>query len=854
MEIDFLRHFGFKSEHIAVLRKAYGDDLLPLQERVIQEGRLFEGESLLICAPTSAGKTFLAEALFLHHALQGRNAVLLAPTKALASQRYQEWRERYQPLGYRVLLSTRDHAIDDESIRSGDFHLAVVIYEKMRALLQNGAALANTLGACLADEIHYLYDPRRGPAIETLLTRLRQRESLQMVGLSAMVKDPRAAEWLGARLIEEDRRPVELRQGVLCQGTFSYRNFNDGEEGVEKFPLPPDGDEGEAMLSAAKYFAERGETTLLFWPRRDLCYTAAKRLAQCYDPDESVKPPQDLRLEPTAMSSLLREILPRRIAVHTSDLTPDERTWVERAARSGEAAIICATSTLAEGVNFPVVNALTTRRMYASQPEDLQAKRPPAPAPIPPDRLMNMIGRAGRLGHSEFGRGMVVAASPGDVDGLHHLYTKTPPDISPPVLHRYPIESVLLSCVALQGDFTGDSLVDFLHATLSGRWGLWPGDLENKIKQTLRRFTEDGLVNEEYGSYALTPLGKAVAAGGLSLETALKMRDFIREYWTSSPPEAALLLRVCLSTEIDETYVAVSRGELAAHDWPNAIHQWVEEAGVSTHPFIQALLARPERLTESHHRAMKKALLIHQWCDGASMTELEQAFKIHAGAIQRLGEEAAWLLGVLADAAAAFAQPPESIRQTRTLREQALYGLKARNMGWAGFLRRGLLTRREIHQLDSMEYHAPAAVHGADEDYLKRFLPKAAVEAIMASARTPLEDATQRESNDFVIQFDMARPHLIALNGHDIELTRLQAGLLRCLARRAGVCVSYDVMLDEIWPGAASERKQISRLKNQIIEKAGKALGAKPASLIQTTPGEGMALVARVEGLNELPS
>jgi len=44
MEIDFLRHFGFLPNHLAALREAYGEHLLPLQEKVIGEGKLFERE------------------------------------------------------------------------------------------------------------------------------------------------------------------------------------------------------------------------------------------------------------------------------------------------------------------------------------------------------------------------------------------------------------------------------------------------------------------------------------------------------------------------------------------------------------------------------------------------------------------------------------------------------------------------------------------------------------------------------------------------------------------------------------------------------------------------------------------
>ena len=53
--------------------------------------------------------------------LNNRNVILLVPTKALANQRYEQWKERYGPLGYNICLSTRDHPFHDKNIAEGPF-------------------------------------------------------------------------------------------------------------------------------------------------------------------------------------------------------------------------------------------------------------------------------------------------------------------------------------------------------------------------------------------------------------------------------------------------------------------------------------------------------------------------------------------------------------------------------------------------------------------------------------------------------------------------------------------------------------------------------------------------------------
>ncbi|MDX9755042.1 MAG: DEAD/DEAH box helicase, partial [bacterium] len=480
MEIDFLRHFHFTASQLEVLQKAYGPRLLPLQERVIEENHLLDGRSLLLCAPTSSGKTFLAEILFLSHVLKNRKVILLVPTKALASQRHEQLRQRYEPLGYEIVLSTRDHPFHDKRILEGRFHLAVMIYEKLEPLLRLSPALLAGVGACVIDEIHYLFDPNRGPDLEVLLTRLRDEASVQLLGLSAVVSDPAIARWLKADLLVERARPVELRQGVLCGNRFTYTEFNTGQEGHETFPFDPPENEAELMRQTALYFAARGEITLLFWPRRDLCYTFARKLAETYEPDPDWNGAALEALEPTFLHDFLALLLPRRVAVHTSDLSQEERRVVESAIQKGEVVLICATGTLAEGINFPVINVLTTQRMYASNVDEKSQGRPPAALPIPQDRLFNMVGRAGRLGLSDFGRGMIVTQSPGDVDGLLGLYAAGQAPQFEPWLHRIDLATVILKLMGDCGYFTLEGCLERLHSTLSGQWNRFLGDLAEK--------------------------------------------------------------------------------------------------------------------------------------------------------------------------------------------------------------------------------------------------------------------------------------------------------------------------------------------------------------------------------------
>jgi helicase len=844
MEIDFLRHFGFKTEHIDLLRAAYGKNLLPLQERVIREGHLFDGNSLVVCAPTSSGKTFLAEILFLFHALRGKNAVLLVPSKALANQRYQQWRKRYEPLGYRIVLSTRDHPFDDRKILEGRFHLAVVIYEKMQSLLAQSDAFLATLGACIIDELHYVYQPDRGPDLEILLTKLREELALQLMGLSALVSDESVADWLGGRLLIDEQRPVELRQGILCCGRFAYQEFNSRREGVEIYPLSATEDEGEAMLEAAIYFAANGETTLLFWPSRDLCYSAARKLAQRYEADFSGFQRRMDQLDPTSIRDFLSTLLASRVAVHTSDLTASERALVEQLVLEGEIVLICATPTLAEGINFPVTNVLTTHRTYTTRLDDTQKIHSTAPVPMNQDQLFNMIGRAGRLGLSECGRGMIVTTSPGDVDGLMAMYLRSKPQSRTPMLSKVKLPETILKLHSESNGSTLDSLLDFLERTLSGKMRYFAEPLDRRITESVDLLRREGFLSEEEGRYHTTPLGGLVMKHGLSIATAKRLQHYAIQFLsdTSSPLDLYVLL--CLTEEMANFYISMPRTDILNHTWSRMLAQQAEATENGICPLLTQLLANVSELRSIHHAAFKKALLLFAWIGGGEILTLEKHYRIYCGALLRLSEEASWLLGCLAEIAAAHGREEEILRRLFSLRERTLYGLPATGLEWAPYLKQRDLTRHVVLKFMEMGYKSPSRIHAADEDVFKSWIPHPVWETILKDR--PYDSEDNRLSYDYVLEINPAQPDQMTINGAVIHLTVIQFAMIHALAKTPNQCIPYERLLNEIWPDSVGDKKQLSKQKTLIQQKINSAVGKSQTDLMKTSAGIGMTLQAKV--------
>src|SRR6267142_2545107 len=113
-------------------------------------------------------------------------------------------------------------------------------------------------------------DRERGPALELLLTKLRIAASKpRIIGLSAVLgRAQTLAEWLGAKLLVDTRRPVELRKGVLCRGVFRYREHNTEQESREEFPAFESNKREELLLATAEELVRRGEQALVFVPDR----------------------------------------------------------------------------------------------------------------------------------------------------------------------------------------------------------------------------------------------------------------------------------------------------------------------------------------------------------------------------------------------------------------------------------------------------------------------------------------------------------------------------------------------------------------------------------------------------------
>ncbi|MFV0634155.1 DEAD/DEAH box helicase [Demequina sp.] len=211
-----------------------------------------DGHSVLVAAPTGAGKTIVGEFAVRHCVDRGEKAFYTTPIKALSNQKFNELRRVYGE--DRVGLLTGDTSINSEA------QIVVMTTEVLRNMIYAASPTLDRLGAVVLDEVHYLADRYRGSVWEEVIVHLDAKTAV--ISLSATVSN---AEEFGAWLTEvrgdtkvivSERRPVPLWPHVLVrEGIFDL--YAPGVDPLDPGPTPRLNPELEAITKRQRQETER---------------------------------------------------------------------------------------------------------------------------------------------------------------------------------------------------------------------------------------------------------------------------------------------------------------------------------------------------------------------------------------------------------------------------------------------------------------------------------------------------------------------------------------------------------------------------------------------------------------------
>ncbi len=342
------------------------------------------GRDVVINAPTGAGKTYVFEML-IERGFEGR-VVYTVPTRALANDKYSEWKAR----GWRVGISTGDYCVDTNA------PIVVATLETQK----NSIFTGNTPDLLVIDEYQLISDTIRGFNYELSIALAPKHTQLLLIsGSVENVFD--VQKWLN-------------RIGRKCM-VVSHPTRAVPLEEIVSTALPDTDTKGLFSIWAKlvqKIIVADMAPVLIFAPHRAEAESIARKLAT------ELPCPDFLNLPKQVASSAGRELanmMRKRIAFHHSGLSAYQRSAiVEKYARNGMLNVVVATTGLGAGVNFSMRSAIIVSREYetVSGSQVLRA-----------DELLQMYGRAGRRGKDKLGFAISLPSKP-RLSEAHKLFLK----------------------------------------------------------------------------------------------------------------------------------------------------------------------------------------------------------------------------------------------------------------------------------------------------------------------------------------------------------------------------------------------------------------------------------------------
>lgn len=464
-------------------------ELLPPQRKaLIDDGLIGTGRrSVVVSLPTSAGKTLVAEFRILQaldsYEAQGGWVAYTAPNRALVNQLTARLRRDFAPLGIRVerfSAALEVDSVEAEILESATdrFRVVVTTPEKLDLLLRGGwmSDLGRPLSLVIVDEAHNLGAGSRGLKLELLLATIN-REAREASFLLMTPFIPNAAEiaaWLDPinnqavelglewlpndRVVGLARLEKEAPRGnskLLAEPVLTSAPSLHADHAVELAHGRPLGLTFSKLntptalaTAAADALSARGSTVTLV-QRPGLSWGVAERLASSSQgevQDELIDAVSQLLGAEYGHDYPLANLLRHGVAVHHAGLSDDIRLMVEALAERGVLRHIVATTTLAQGINFPISNVVLASYQY------------PYGVTMPPEDFWNIAGRAGRANHGQPGVILLASHSSERESALREYLSSVAQDLT----------STLVAMVETALDRFGE--LDLARLTFIGEW------------------------------------------------------------------------------------------------------------------------------------------------------------------------------------------------------------------------------------------------------------------------------------------------------------------------------------------------------------------------------------------------
>ena len=431
----------FVESLISVERQRPIFEMLTPQRRTLREEGLLGSSqrSVIVSLPTSSGKTFIAEFRILQALNQFDQeqgwVAYLAPTRALVNQLTLRLRRDFAEIG--SIVEKVGPALEIDGPEAGmlleedarrQFRILVTTPEKLDLMLRGGweQEIGRPLTLVVVDEAHGLASTERGLKLELLLATVnRECRNAQFLLLTPFIQNAEEiARWLapdsnksidlGVEWVPNDRvvAIAQPKKGPK-RGDFSVelltqhttRNTIKIPESLEIKDNRPlglswsavSGSPGKLAAATSQILKRRGTVIVLVdkpnnsWGVAEALKVDENRLEVGRDDREDLMHIQTFLQDEMGPDFPLTSLLEYGIGVHHSGLSEDTRTIIEWLTEKAKLQVLVATTTIAQGVNFPVSGVVFGSHQY------------PFGQDMPPEDFWNIAGRAGRVDQGDLG-------------------------------------------------------------------------------------------------------------------------------------------------------------------------------------------------------------------------------------------------------------------------------------------------------------------------------------------------------------------------------------------------------------------------------------------------------------------
>jgi len=559
-------------------------------------------QNIVYTAPTSAGKSLVADTLVIQRLRESSDAAAFAlvvlPFVDLCNER-----------------SARIHAKVGKEFQvkrmyggrgGGAFRrwrkktIVVCTPERANSIVSqliglSGSGIAK-MCCVVVDEIHMLCDERRGGCLELLLTKIvyaarKKLTEAQVVCMSAPMRAESLsaiATWLeGARTYSTRFRPVELHVEI------KHKNAMYDTTGHLSRYVPGTTD-NEHIAALVRETTDEGGSVLVFCSTRASC---------------------------EATAAFLKSTLPAAlgVAAHHAGLGTEVRCETQEAFMKGELRVVCCTSTLAMGVNLPARRVILRSLEMGRSTLDARS-------------IQQMIGRAGRKGLDTVGSAVVFCPSNTPPEHVARLIHQGPSGEVSSAVGEQDMQRIILDGVACGLVRTSVEMRDYVSCSLTGSTS---NTLDLAVK-ALRLCEREGLIawSSEDSSWIATKRGSGAALGNLRMSEIAPLVAQIESIRRS----------LVLTTPLHVVFLLAPSSERI--DWSHA-NTWEGLRGEEE--YVAGVIGLSERRAYLGH--LSDAAMLRRFAcarvvtdlieERGTMSEIAARYKTDVGSVQWLQEACA---------------------------------------------------------------------------------------------------------------------------------------------------------------------------------------------------------------------